>query len=125
MSTTLPTLAFPRHAAWEDFVTMGLGFLIIISPWIAGVPDTTTIGLNTGLVGILIFGLAAIELSGPQRWEEWLSVAAGAWVTISPWLLGYSDHATLAFLQVGLGAMVVLMAVLELWQDWNSPAEAQ
>ena len=125
MSTTLPSPHHVTHAAWEDLVTMGLGFLIIVSPWIAREPDTTTIGLNTGLAGILIFGLAAIELSGPQRWEEWLTLAAGGWVMASPWMLGYSDHTALTFLQLWLGAAVVLMAALELWQDWNSPVEAR
>jgi hypothetical protein len=116
METTVPV---PRHTEWEDLLTMGLGFLIAMSPWIAGEPHTPTIEINAVLIGFVIFGIAAIELTELQRWEEWLNLLAGAWIMAAPWALGYSDHTTLMLLQVALGALVVLLALLELWQDRN------
>jgi hypothetical protein len=118
MATTVP---LPHHTEWEDWLTMGLGFLIAMSPWIAGESQTTTIELNAVLIGFLIFAVATIELTELKPWEEWLNLAAGAWTMAAPWVLGYSDHSTLTFLQVGLGALVVLLALLELWQDWKRP----
>jgi hypothetical protein len=104
---------------------MGVGFLIAVSPWISGEPYTAVITLNAGLIGVLILAIAAIELTELEPWEEWLNLAAGAWIMASPWMLGYSDHTTLTFLQLGLGGVVALLALIELWQDWNRPVETQ
>ena len=119
------TFSFTRHAEWEDWLTMGLGVLIAASPSIAGEPYTTAITLNAGLIGVAIFGIAAIELSELAPWEEWLNLAGGSWIMASPWMLGYSDHTTLMFLQLGLGAVVAVMALLELWQDSTGPAKTR
>jgi len=122
METTAPQ---SRHSEWEDWITMGLGFLIAMSPWIAGGPDTAAIELNAVLIGFLIFGVAALEVTELQRWEEWLNLAAGGWTMASPWALGYADHTPLMAMQLSLGALVVLLAVVELWQDRNRALAAQ
>jgi len=122
MDTTAP---LPRHTEWEDWLMMGLGFLIAMSPWIAGEPHTATIEVNAVLIGFLIFGVAVIEVTELQRWEEWLNLLAGAWTMAAPWALGYSDHTTLMLLQMTLGVLVVLLALLELWQDRDRPLAAR
>ena len=119
------TATLSRHTEWEDWITMAFGFLIAMSPWIAGEPHTATIELNAILIGFLIFAVAALEIMELQRWEEWLNLAAGGWTMAAPWALGYADHGTLMPLQLLLGALVALLAIVELWQDRGRPLAAQ
>ena len=54
-----------------------------------------------------------------QRWEEVAEIVAGLWLIASPYVFGYSGDGTLRFWHVSLGALVVLLAALQLWQDWD------
>jgi hypothetical protein len=38
---------------------------------------------------------------------------------VSPFALGYADNGVLMVWHFALGAAVVLLAALELWQDWK------
>jgi len=42
----------------------------------------------------------------------------GLWIVASPFAFGYAGS-TLAFWHFGLGGLLVLLALLELWQDWH------
>ena len=53
-----------------------------------------------------------------RRWEEGLETACGLWLIASPFIFGYADAGTLRYWHFVLGAAVVLLAVLELRQDW-------
>jgi hypothetical protein len=106
---------------------MILGVVIALSPWLTG---ETNHGLgtqtepgflipNTLLVGLFIFGLAQLEYVALQRWEEACEIAIGLWLIVSPLMLGYSADGALRFWHTSLGGIVVLMATLKLWQDWE------
>ena len=114
------------HRTWEDWCGMLLGVLIVLSPWFptpAGheVVDAerSYVILNTFTVGILIFGLAQLEYVALQRWEEVAEIVAGLWLIASPYIFGYSDDGMLRFWHTSLGSLVVLLAALQLWQDWD------
>jgi hypothetical protein len=105
------------HRAWEDWVSMGLGLVIALSPWLAQTPDNQVATVNAMAVGALVIFVGAIELQLIRRWEEWCELALGAWLMVSPWVLGYSALGTLTAMHVVLGALVAALALLELWQD--------
>ena len=117
---------FKTHRTWEDWLGMLLGVLIVLSPWF---PTQTThemleaqrsfIVLNTFTVGLLVFGLAQLEYVALQRWEEVAEILLGLWLIISPYLFSYSGEGMLRFWHTGLGGIVVLLATLQLWQDWD------
>jgi hypothetical protein len=108
---------FSAHRAWEDWVSMGLGLLIVISPWLAQAPDNQVATVNAMIVGALVIFIGALELQFIRRWEEWCELALGAWLAVSPWVLGYSALSTLTTMHVVLGVLVAALALLELWQD--------
>jgi len=58
-----------------------------------------------------------LELAGLQRWEEVGEIACGLWLIVSPFVFGYAG--TLRYSHFALGALVALLAVAELWQDWK------
>jgi hypothetical protein len=75
--------------------------------------------LNTLTIGLLIFALAQLEYVALQRWEEVAEILAGLWLIASPYLFGYSGEGLLRFWHSSLGGLVVLLAALQLWQDWD------
>lgn len=46
-----------------------------------------------------------------RRWQVWVSLVAGAWLFVSPWVLGYAGVAAAAWSAYILGAAVVLTAL--------------
>lgn len=117
---------FHTHRTWEDWCGMLFGVLIVLSPWfltqtsheLANV-DRTLVILNTVTVGILVFGLAQLEYVALQRWEEVCEILLGLWLIVSPYIFGYFDAGLLRFWHSSLGGLVLLLATLQLWQDWD------
>jgi SPW repeat len=107
------------HRAWEDWISMLMGVLIVISPWMANAVDSQFVVMNTIIVGVLVLSLAQMEIMVPRASEEWLELACGLWLTASPFVFGYASSGGLSYWHFVLGALVVLLAVIELWQDWN------
>ena len=67
----------------------------------------------------MILGLAVFELVEPSRWKEIGQLACGMWLTASPFVFAYSDTGLLANWHIALGTVVMFLASLELWQDWQ------
>jgi hypothetical protein len=120
MEDTMPGIRlFNVHYGWEDFLSMGLGALIVLTSWAVGDASTQTVAANTAIVGILVLALGASEFLDLHRWEESLETACGLWLIASPFIFGYADAGTLRYWHFGLGVAVVVLAVWELWQDWK------
>ena len=114
---------FRTHRTWEDWCGMLLGVLIALSPWFptqaSHSADQSSMILNTFTIGILVFGLAQLEYVALQRWEEVTSIAAGLWLIASPYIFEYAGDGILQLWHSALGGLVVLLAALQLWQDWD------
>jgi len=117
---------FSTHRSWEDWFGMLLGVLIVVSPWFPMQPanevmtaDRSIMVLNTFVVGMLVFGLAQLEYVALQRWEEVAEIVLGLWLIASPLMFGYSGDGFLPVWHAMLGAIVVLLGALQLWQDWR------
>lgn len=109
---------FKVHRNWEDWVGMLLGVMIGLSPWFAGQSEQLPM-LNAIAVGAVVLLLAEMELVDLRRWEESLALLCGLWLIASPFAFGYAEGGTLATWHFALGGIVVLLAVIELWQDWT------
>jgi hypothetical protein len=113
-----------QHRTWEDRCGMLLGVLIALTPWFPMQGEVAEAGrsvlvLNTVMVGLVVFGLAQLEYVSLQRWEEVAGVIAGLWLILSPYVFGYHSAGLLRFYHSALGALVVLLSTLQLWQDWE------
>jgi hypothetical protein len=105
---------------------MLFGVLIVLSPWfptqsdhelVTG--DRSYVLLNTITIGFLVFGLAQLEYIALQRWEQVAEIMLGLWLIASPYMFGYHADGLLRFWHSSLGGLVVLLAALQLWQDWD------
>jgi SPW repeat-containing protein len=110
---------FNIHYVWEDCVSMGLGALIVLTSWIGDDAVSQTAAANATIVGILVLALGASEVVDLRRWEEGLEAACGLWLIASPFVFGYADAGTVRYWHFAFGIAVVLLAVLELRQDWK------
>lgn len=110
---------FNIHRPWEDWVSMLIGVMIGISPWLAEQQHDQTGMWNAILIGALVLGLAQLQYVSLQRWEAIGEIACGLWLIASPFTFGYAEAGALRYWHFALGAIVALLAALELWQDWS------
>ncbi|NJM35294.1 MAG: hypothetical protein HC850_11940 [Rhodomicrobium sp.] len=103
---------------------MGLGILIGFTPWLAGEAGDNAVLMNTILIGVLVLSLSGFELVQLRRWEEIAEIACGVWLIALPYIYGYSGAGALRYWHFALGGIVVLLAVIELWQDWRASDES-
>ncbi len=104
---------------WQDLANFALGLWVIISPWtiehvMAG-PGTSGTVTEAAMWNHYVVGLAVVIIAGAAAsawlaWEEWTNAVLGAWLVISPWMLGYSTSPGLMWNAVISGALIVLFA---------------
>jgi hypothetical protein len=97
---------------WQDAVNVVLGLWLIVSPWVLGYAMLTTPAWNAYVVGVVIAVAAVAALLAFHTWEEWVSVALGAWLVVSPWILGFVATTTALWNQIVVG---VIVGGLALW----------
>ena len=110
---------FNVHYGWEDCLSMALGALIVLTSWLVGDGGSQIVAVNAAIIGLLVLALGASEFVDLRRWEESLETACGLWLIASPFVFGYADTGTLRYWHFVFGFAVVLLAVLELRQDWE------
>ena len=112
---------------WQDPVNLVLGVWMIVSPWVLRYQAETTPTGNAVILGVLIAIAALIALFRVMAWEEWVNVAFGVWLLVSPWILGFSGIAAAMTNAVIVGIVVAALALWALGTDkdiggWWSPA---
>lgn len=99
-----------RTQRWQDWVNLILGIWLFISPWITGYSQTF-FSWNAFLFGVLLMIFSVWSLASPRIWEEWFTLIIGAWVFISPWVLGFATmNVSWSFYIVG-----AVVFILSLW----------
>ena len=103
---------------WQDQVILLLGIWLFVSPWAMGYPSDSTPATNAYMAGALMAVLAAFDLYKTYVWAVVVNIVVGAWVAVSPWLVGVvTDRAMSAsMLIVGLATVV-----LGLWEMRTDP----
>jgi hypothetical protein len=101
----------PRH--WQDWASWALGLWLVLSPWIVMFWTQKVALENAVIVGFLLLLVEVVTLSAFRVWEEWLNVILGAWLVVSPFVLGVAGASAIANF-VCTGALVVALALNEL-----------
>jgi hypothetical protein len=102
-----------RRESALDLYNLLLAVLLVASPWLFALTNSTGKAdlLASGIV-IAVLSLAAMVAYA--NWEEWVNVFIGLWLIVSPWILGFVHTRAMHF-AIGIGAVIVFMAMLELW----------
>lgn len=98
---------------WQDGVNLLLGLWLIVSPWVLGYAAQQNAAWDSWIPGVIMAVAALSALVAFHAWEEWVNVALGVWLIVSPWILGYGTlQAPAVWNQVIVG---VIAGVLALW----------
>ncbi len=91
---------------WVDWVNLLLGLWLVSSPWVLTLETSAAAAtLNMWIVGSAIASLAAFSLYKPTRLVNMAGIALGAWLVVSPWVLGFAR-------EFGAATNVVLVGIL-------------
>ena len=107
------------HRTWEDGTGLLLGLTIGLSPWLYDEPAVPMVVVNSALTGLTVLLLAQLQLIHLRRWEDIAQLASGLWLVASPFIFDYAHQDHLRFWHWALGAFVAVLALFELWQDWD------
>ena len=103
---------------WQDRVILLIGIWLILSPLVFGYPSTSAPAINTYVAGVIMALLAAFDHYKTYVWAVVLNIVIGAWVAVSPWLVGTVPDRpmTTSLLVSGIAAIV-----LGLWELRSDP----
>ena len=107
-------IAFSPPKQWEDMVGAALGLWLMASPLVLDYGGMTA-AQNAVVIGFLLIAAEFVILSFFRAWEEWINVILGAWLVVSPWVLGATVIATTNLVIVGL--LVLALALYEIWDE--------
>ena len=102
---------FDGHRNWEDWLSILLGLLIGLSPWLSGQMGSQAIMFDAVVVGAMVFILGQYEAADLHRWQEGGEIMLGSWMIASPFIFGDRANGALRFWHFVLGAIVVILAV--------------
>jgi hypothetical protein len=109
----MATITFTPPRQWEDWASWLLGFWLLLSPWILHFEKETAAMENAVILGFALILAEVLTLSAFQVWEEWVNVALGAWLVVSPWVLGVVPALARADFVI-VGVAVVALALYEI-----------
>jgi hypothetical protein len=111
-------ISLPKQ--WEDWANWILGIWLCLSPFALGFSFETRMTENAVIVGFLLIFAEVVTLSVFRPWEEWIGVVLGAWLVISPFVLGGGSAVPTAnFIIVGL--LVMALALYEIREARRQP----
>lgn len=95
---------------WKDAGNLVLGLWLALSPWALAYAQEVTPAWNAHVVGVVIAVAAFAALAAFQRWEEWVNAALGAWLIVSPFILGFAALSAALWNQLVVGLVVLVLA---------------
>ena len=95
---------------WQDAVNLGHGLWIVAAPWLLHFSKLAGARWDHWIVGGAVALIAAASLPRARYWKEWIAIAAGGWLFLSPWLLGFSYAPNARWNAWMLGALVFYVA---------------
>jgi len=102
---------------WQDWASFALGFWLALSPWMVGYTEHESGTINAVFLGLALALGCHFEAVFDESACEWLNVAAGLWLVIAPFVLGFSGDHVAAVNSILVGGLVALLAASALSLD--------
>jgi hypothetical protein len=110
-----------------NIVNAIVGAGLFLSPWLFGFAGEQAASWNAWIGGLLVAIIAVAAVTQLGTWEEWVNLAIGLWLVISPWVLGFTGLTNAFWCALMAGLAVSVLAAVELWmlsQDQDRPLAA-
>jgi hypothetical protein len=88
---------------------------LFLSPWLFGFSDQQAASWNAWIGGLLVAIVAVAAVAQLETWEEWVNLAIGLWLIVSPWVLGFTGIVNAFWCALLAGLVVAVLAAVELW----------
>jgi len=105
------------HARWQDWLFVGLGLAIVLSPLAAARMAPGALLTNILAIGLIVLCVTLFEFERRIRIEELAQFLGGLWLAASTFLPDFAALPRLSWIEFVLGLSVALLAAYELWQD--------
>ncbi|CAB1367820.1 SPW repeat protein [Denitratisoma oestradiolicum] len=105
---------------WQETGTLIVGIWLFLSPWVFRFfhwADMDT--MNFLVMGVAIAVVAVLAKYMHALWEDWVTLALGAWMILSPWILGFTDNPVAFVDAVIAGLFVVGIALSATYRDMH------
>ncbi len=93
-----------------------MGIILVFSPWYFRFSDQQALAWTSWCGGGFVVVVAALAVSQAWDWEAFATLAAGLWLVVSPWALGYADLSPATGTHVALGSVIAILSGVELWR---------
>jgi predicted ferric reductase len=115
-----------RKSRWQSWVNLILGVILFIAPWYSVTWSHANSSWDAWICGVLIVVVAlGAHFDYAPATISWLNIVLGAWVFISPWVLGFASAASvIAWSMWIIGALVFILAIWAEAQYRNRSARA-
>ncbi len=105
-----------KKAEWENWFNLALGIWLFMTPWLMphnlSSEIAMTMNWNFWIVGAIVAITAGLALRDLQPWEEWVNLALGIYVFLSPVFFGYAEERGLMLNSVVVGLAIAVFAGL-------------
>lgn len=79
---------------WSGTLGVLAGIYLIVAPWLMGFSDNTGATTNSWIAGLVVAASSLVALAAPLRadFAGIVTLLAGVWLIVSPWVAGFSDN---------------------------------
>ena len=125
---------------FQDWGFLVLGAVLFVTPWLFGTATNGASSWNAWIVGFFIAWMWLFAFSGPvliarsaspflhscrpAYHSSYYVIVAGAWLFLSPWLLGFSAIGAATWSAWLIGILVIVLATSKLVELRREPAHA-
>lgn len=102
---------------WQDQGILLLGIWLVASPWVMAYPPDSPAAINAFIAGAIMAILAAFDLYRTTIWAVLVNIVAGAWVAVSPWLVGVVHDRAMSTSMLLAGVATVVLGLWEMRTD--------
>ena len=102
---------------WQDQGILLLAIWLFVSPWVMGYPSDSPPAINAFIAGAIMAALAAFDLYKTYVWAVLLNILVGAWVAVSPWLMGIVGDRPMSTSMLLVGIATVVLGLWEMRSD--------
>jgi hypothetical protein len=102
---------------WQDWASFTLGLWLALSPWLVGYTEHESATGNAVFLGLALALGCHFEAAFDEEAPEWINLAAGMWLVIAPFVLGFSSVHVAAANSIAVGSLVAVLAASALSLD--------
>lgn len=97
-------------ARWQDWASFALGLWLAMSPWMLGYSHHDAATGNAAFMGLALALGSHFEVSFDEVQAEWFNLAAGVWLVLAPFMVGFSEQPVAAVDSIAVGTCVAALA---------------